>query len=689
MKSIGILLSKLKDDWESVFDKLNETCSIDKKSKETLNIVRKIIFQIQQNQIEPESSAIARALGIIPSSEASFKKTASRNRKTPQERARYHRERRNFHNRGLRKSDKIAKQILEKDQRKSGERLEEKENDLVKKSRKELDDLDDDFDEVAEAEETEQECRDLEESLVKDSGDSDEFLSMDFKILNAPNIVSVEKSLLIRANREGTTGAWRPGIVETERYDLNISVEKITCQKEILTDPVTGEHRVGDIEEVGPKGSQFTWNAIANIILLIVGTAIPMHRAERLLGGIRFRRPNMVRMLSEFAWKFSPVYKDFAKTLAQANILNGDDTGTRVNEVTRWKRQCEAAKMRNPEKPDDVPKPWECRQEKWRKKGIPSLAADLAKVFGFEFHMANQKKEGATSKFKKALQTTLITGRANAKDPLSQIAFYRTHFGALGNLLDVILKERDLEKAGKRIVIQGDLSPANKVASPPNGLQIVYAGCAAHARRFFKRFFHHDPDYCTGMLSCFSMVAECEGYLDEEGRNSANVIAVRNKIAIKYWKDARGLAETGMKVWSKQTAIGKGLRYFLKGYEKLTVYLNEPHLSPDNNISENLLRYENLEDNSSFGRASVEGRARYDVARSALATCGLAGVEPRIYITFIMMADATQISEHPAHYYPRAFLSWLEIPKEKVSTLDFHEQEALKTALRALHTIQK
>ena len=687
--NISDLISKLDADWESLFDRVIESANLDEKEKETLSIARKIVSSIQNQKIETKNSAIARALGIIPSSETVGRTPRKkRKRRTPEERALYHRERRNFHDRGLRKSCKIAKKLLEKQQRKLSAK-QKKEALLKKDDPIEVDDFEDDFDETAQAEKTEQECKDLEKALTENSGDADEFPSNDFTILNEPNIVPIEESIFIPAKKDEKDGTWRSAIVETERYDLDISIKKIICQKQILTDSITGEHRCGDIEKIGPKGSQFTWMAIANIILLIGGSAIPMHRAERLFGGGRFRRPNMVRMLSEFAWKFLPVYLDFAKALAQASILNGDDTGTRVNEVTRWKSQCEAAKIRIPEKTESTPKPWENRQEKWRKKNVPSLAKELQEKFGFEFPMAAVKKDGSVPKLKGAFQTTLITGRANQKDPLSQIAFYRTHFGALGNLLEVILKLRDFGKAGNTIIIQGDLSPANTVFNPPPGLKITYAGCSAHARRFFKRFYHHDPDFCAGMLSCFAMIAECEGYLDEEGRNSANVLAVRKKIAINYWQEAKSLAQTGLNVWSKETAIGKGLRYFLKGYEKLTVYLNEPHMAPDNNLSENLLRYENLEDNSSFGRATVEGRARYDIARSALATCGLASVEPRVFITFIMMADKDAIKAHPAYYHPRALRTWLESSEANEPPSDTAELKAFETAVRAQHTILK
>ena len=87
---ISDLISKLDADWESLFDRLIESENLDEKEKETLSIARKIVSSIQNQKIETKNSAIARALGIIPSSETVGRTPRKkRKRRTAEERALY------------------------------------------------------------------------------------------------------------------------------------------------------------------------------------------------------------------------------------------------------------------------------------------------------------------------------------------------------------------------------------------------------------------------------------------------------------------------------------------------------------------------------------------------------------------------------------------------------------------------
>lgn len=678
MKVIERLFSQLEDSWQS---EVAEHIKRDDVS-ETIRIVLQIATQIpgllNKEKNTGQQDATARAMKFIPSSEtlAGGKKTRKRGKRSGEELIRYHRDRQNYHARRLRRLKKLA--------RKKAER-EKKERTMVKTNAP-IEDPNDDLTEEemrAQDEETAKEFAELQEALALKADDGARFKKADFEVMNSPSISHNEEEMSIPANREGTDSSWRSAFVNTTRYGFSFSVTKYSCKREVLTDSVSGEHRAAIMANVGPKGSQFTWGAIANLILLIVGTAIPMHRLERLLGKGIFRRPNMVRLVSDFAWRYLPVYLYSAKVLANAGILSGDDTGTRVNEVTRWKRLL--AKAQAKDKNATVEKPWEERIAKWKKEDRTSLVETLNAEFGFEFKSNAKIKKGEEPKNKIALHTSVVTGLADQNDPTSRLVFYRTHFGSFGNILGSILQRREEKNAD--LIVQGDLSSSNNVLNPAKWLKIRYAGCTAHARRPFKRFYSQDPDACDALLSCFSMMAMYEHDLDDAGRNSANVTAVRKKIISKYWQQALDICKSLLSTWSDQTPIGNGIRYIIKGYPKLILYLSEPHLSPDNNLAENLLRYEALEDNSSFGRATLEGRARYDIARSAVATCTFADIDPRVFICFILMAEKEAVGANPEHYTPQALNNWLEVPGISSLNNDLPKIQAWVAAIRAVSAI--
>jgi hypothetical protein len=682
------LYSKLPDDWQS---KLLPLLKRDDIEKDVLVVIGFFIYFIEKIINGKNSvlrAALARAMKIVPSSESEKleeKKDRKKGPQTPEERIKYHEDKAAYHKNQTNKikqkkrSEERRKKMKQKKQ--SGES-----NDSVDTDDDIDANIDDDIDDEMEMteEELEQEKKEtrehyelLEKSLAEKSEEKIESASIDILSSPMPTSIKCEIEVPVLDAPEGAT--YRTATVTTTRFDVSILVREITCIKEIKTDTETDQHYAADMSFIGPKGSRFTWNAIVTVILFVLGTAIPMRRIERLLGKGVFRVPNMVKMMADFAWKYLPVYLYDAKCLANAAFIAGDDTSVRVNEVTRWKRMSLKAKARDKEA--TVDKPWENAIAKSYKNGVPSLVDTLRNEFGLEFEYAKDRKAPGNKDKKACLQTTVTTALIDTKDPYSRVVLYRTHFGSFGNFLGSLLTRRS--ENNNKLIIQGDMSSANRAVNPPSWLEIVYAGCAAHARRPFKRFFEQDPDLCSAMLSCFRMIFSFEHDLDDAGRNATNVVAVRKNIVKAYWEEVFDFAKISLDKWSNLTPLGKAIRYVLKWQTELTMYLSEPRVPPDNNMVENLCRFEAMEDNSSFGRASLEGRARFDIGRSALATCSVAGVEPRILICFTLMKEDGAGKKNPECYTCRALKRWLTLPVESVALLKAEELRAYAVALKA------
>ncbi len=165
--------------------------------------------------------------------------------------------------------------------------------------------------------------------------------------------------------------------------------------------------------------------------VLVVQYAMPMNRLATLLStdAKRFSAGALARMLRYIARRFAPIYLALFDSLADSDILSGDDTSCRVTEVSRHLAA----------KPEAVgPPPWhgyrnpEAAQAQLG-EGVKTLAAMLAAEMGFEF----ERRTGDGTK--KALHTTTISGRSEGKDPRSLIVLYRSHMGGFGNLLETLL----------------------------------------------------------------------------------------------------------------------------------------------------------------------------------------------------------------------------------------------------------
>lgn len=457
------------------------------------------------------------------------------------------------------------------------------------------------------------------------------------------------------------------------RYDFTVSVSRIELdvEKKVVVMP-NGERAVvaASTAAYGPPRYSVTWSALATLAVLVGQFALPLNRLATLVSTAekRFSAGGLGRMLHYVAKRLVPIYLELADQLADSSIIGGDDTSCRVIEVSSYF----AAKNK------DKPPPWadyatrdaaaqslerceQMRQDRLRRRADGSREAQrtsseepsLGMLLGCALEFESTRQDGTGKK--QSLNTTVLSGRSIAEDPRSLIVFYRSHLGGCGNLLESLLRNRN--PSAREMTLQADLSTTNLVKDPEllKRFVIKLIGCSAHARRPFALYEHEDPVECSYMLHLFTGLAMHEQRLDVHGRNRDNVLAVRQTHSRELWEDIRELATEMQVLWSKSTKLGAGARYILKHYDKLTAYLDDPHLEPSNNLRERMLRTEKLIEKSSMFRRTLEGRFALDIVRTVMQTAVAAGVPVHAYLEAVLRADADEIAAHPERFTPRAF----------------------------------
>jgi hypothetical protein len=437
-------------------------------------------------------------------------------------------------------------------------------------------------------------------------------------------------------------------VEERERFDFSFEVKRLVLQVEKkVVQGSDGERHVisASTAALGPPGYAVTWGFLAHMVVLVVQYAMPMNRLAQLLStdAKRFTAGALARMLRYVARRFAPIYLALFDSLADSDILSGDDTSCRVTEVSRHLAA----------KPEAAgPPPWhgyrnpEAAQAQLG-EGAKTLAAMLAAELGFEF----ERRTGDGTK--KALHTTTISGRSVGADPRSLIVLYRSHLGGFGNLLETLLCKRSPKC--KDLTIQSDLATVNLVADEElrRRFDIRYVGCASHARRPFALYEDEDPVFCAGMLHMFKGLFIHEHGLNLFGRNEQNVRAVRDVDSRAQWQDIKDLAEDMSTRWSRETKLGEGARYITRNFAKLTAYLDDPRLELTNNFSERMLRLEKLIEASSLFRTSLEGRFALDIMRSVLQTAVAARAPLQDYILSVLRAPPPIVAAAPGLFTPR------------------------------------
>jgi hypothetical protein len=157
------------------------------------------------------------------------------------------------------------------------------------------------------------------------------------------------------------------------------------------------------------------------------------------------------------------------------------------------------------------------------------------------------------------------------------------------------------------------------------------------------------------MLHLFTGLAIHEQRLDVHGRNRQNVLAVRQSESLRVWNQIRELSTRMKERWSQATKLGKGVRYILKHFDKLTAYLDNPHLEPTNNLQERMLRMEKLIESSSMFRRSLDGRFALDIIRTVLQTGVAAGVPMHKYLVSVLRSNPDEVASQPERFTPRAW----------------------------------
>jgi hypothetical protein len=433
---------------------------------------------------------------------------------------------------------------------------------------------------------------------------------------------------------------------DRKRYEFGVTTKTINLKVETVTDPRTGKSVTASTDDIGPPNSQATWAGIAATIIAVIGYAIPLNRLASMLKQScpYFTSSRLCEHLKLAAELFVPIYTHLGEALPDADVLQGDDTKARVIEINKALK--DGGELRTVSE--------------------DSLIGRVAMVFGRVF----DKKRGKGTK--RSLNVSVVIGKTNAADARSYIFFFRTHLGTLGDLLTKMLEMRSPKK--KSITIVSDLATTNLVSAKLyNKFDITHAGCGPHARRPFWRYKDNDQRLCYWMLSAFLILEQVEDRIDELGRTKVRILRYRQRYSRKIWQAIlkrcaavlRGETLYGH-YWPKTSELYIACQYIVNHYGELTRYLDDPRLPSNNNLSERVLRWDKIMQDSSKFRLTEAGRLHVDILRTIVHTCSAAGVELRDYLLFVFKNRAA-LEADPGKFTPYAYALRLEAEAKDVA----------------------
>ncbi|MGH8846487.1 MAG: IS66 family transposase [Polaromonas sp.] len=336
-----------------------------------------------------------------------------------------------------------------------------------------------------------------------------------------------------------------------------------------------------------PKGiNERKYEACSGSILacLRYGSGMPFHRLDKLQASMGIPMPDatqwdLVKKTADAGPRH--VFNELIKQAGQARLLHNDDTPARILSLMGERR-------------------------------------------------AKAEAAGEEMPTTKAINTTGIVALLPGEQKTRVILFF-TGAAHAGQNLQKILAHRASELGLATQMC--DALAANIIGDIKTNLSL----CNSHARRKIVEVAENFPEPCRYVIEVFASVYQHDGHCKDE--------KMTDQQRLVYHQDNSGPLMRGLKTWMDQqlaeklvepnSGLGHALRYMLKNWAGLTLFLRLKGVPLDNNIAERILKWAITHRKNSYFYRSPKGAEVGDIFMSLIYTCQECNVSPFEYLQIL------------------------------------------------------
>ena len=339
--------------------------------------------------------------------------------------------------------------------------------------------------------------------------------------------------------------------------------------------------------DVGPD--KYDATAASMIAVLKYGAGVPFARLASLQQRVEIPLPEATQweIVHEVAMVMQPAFHELLRHAAQGEVVYNDDTS------------------------------------------VPVLA------------LRRERVDGRTGVFTSGIVSTR-EGR--------QIALYFTGGKHAGENLATVLAHRAATLPPP--IQMCDALARNLPAFPP-AFETIVGYCLAHARRRFVNVTPAFPAECRYVLETLGAVYQ----VDAQAR--AQRLSPEARLQRHQADSAPRLTE--LRAWfvtqldehrvEPNSGLGQAITYFLKHWDRLTLFLRVPGAPLDNNICERALKKAILHRKNALFFKTTTGALVGDIYMSLIHTADLAGVNAFDYLT-ALQRHAAELTQTPSAWMP-------------------------------------
>ena len=227
------------------------------------------------------------------------------------------------------------------------------------------------------------------------------------------------------------------------------------------------------------------------------------------------------------------------------------------------------------------------------------------------------------------------------------VLFFTGHKHAGQNLADVLAhRARELE-----LPIQMSDALACNFAGE---FQTIISKCLTHGRRKFVEVMEHFPEPCRYVIEVLAKVYANDAHCRDEKMSPEQRLLHHQAHSAEPMQDLhRWMTDQfGQRLVEPNSALGQALRYMLKHWSGLTLFLHKAGAPLDNYLVERALKRAILHRKNSMFYKTRKGAEVGDIYMSLIHTCGLCRVNPFEYL------QALQIHAHDVQARAALWLPW-------------------------------
>ena len=367
----------------------------------------------------------------------------------------------------------------------------------------------------------------------------------------------------------------------------------------------------GDVFEAeAPEGvgeKKYDETAAAMIALLRYGSGFPFYRLDGLEASLGIPLPSSTQweIVSETAGVIRPAFDELIRQAAQGEVFYNDDTKMKVLAL--------AASKRTEVKEDS------------------SSYDERTGLF----------TSGIVSTRQGQRIGLFFTGRRHAGENFARVLAHRAE--------------------GLSPPIQMCDALSRNLPKLPKKLEILVGNCNVHARRHFVEVTPDFPEECRFVLESFGEVYGYDAQAGEQGLQPEERLRFHQEHSLPVMNALRAWMETQFaeKKVEPNSGLGDAIKYVLRHWDRLTLFLRQAGAPLDSNIVERALKRAILHRKNSLFYKTENGAEVGDLFMSLVHTCELNGVNPFDYLTELQK-HAAELARDPAAWMPWNYRQTLE-----------------------------